>query len=143
MVNFFAFATLLAATVSASSLKWDIHYSFSQDLALTSFACSDGSNGLITTTGAQTVGELKTKLKPGVYIAATPQIVSWNSPNCGKCYRVRNPRTNKSILVVGIDVSRPAAVTGQEGFLAVSQSGLGQGTLNVYFSEVPASNCFA
>ncbi|KAK6538577.1 hypothetical protein TWF694_010156 [Orbilia ellipsospora] len=143
MVKLITFSTFLAATVSATNLKWDSNYSYSKNLALTSFACSDGVNGLITKTGAKTVGELKAKLKPNVYIAATPFIASWNSPNCGKCYRARNPANNKSIYIVAGDVSKPDAVTGEEGFTAIAQTGLGQGSFNVYLSEVPASNCFA
>ncbi|KAF9566412.1 hypothetical protein EC968_003756 [Mortierella alpina] len=143
MVYFIAYATLLVATVSATNLKWDSNYSYTSNLALTSFACSDGVNGLITKTGALTTSQLRTKLKPGVYTAATPFVASWNSPNCGKCYRVRNPANNKSIYIIAIDVGKPDVVTGQEGFNSITQTGLAQGSFIAYFTEVPTSNCFS
>ncbi|KAF3912473.1 hypothetical protein ABW20_dc0104596 [Dactylellina cionopaga] len=143
MVNFLTYVPVFVAAVAASTLKYDSHYSYSTNSALTSYACSDGANGLITKTHTQNAQQLKSKLKPNVYLVAGPSVGGWNSPNCGKCFNARNPKNNKSFKFIVVDVATPALVGGEDAFRAISPSGgLAEGSLNVYLSELKPSDCF-
>lgn len=140
MFRFVFYLFVLAATVSATILKYDNNYKLGTNFPLTSYACSDGSNGLITKYGVSTVSQLQAKLKPNVYIAASPAIGGWNSANCGKCYAARNPKNNRRFFYIAVDVASPALVSGPDAFQLVDNLNAGQTT--VYVSEQPLSTCF-
>ncbi|KAF3125707.1 hypothetical protein TWF703_010695 [Orbilia oligospora] len=128
LFRFFYTLLLLVACASASVLKYDPNYSYSKNLPLTSFACSDGSNGLITKFKGtvNNLSQLRTKLKPNVQVAAHKFVTSWNSPFCGACFRARNPRTNLWFNFIAIDVARDGVETviaSPEAFASVSKSG--------------------
>ncbi|EGX47351.1 hypothetical protein AOL_s00083g444 [Orbilia oligospora ATCC 24927] len=151
LFRFFYTLLLLVACASASVLKYDPNYSYSRNLPLTSFACSDGSNGLITKFKGtvNNLSQLRSKLKPGVQVAAHKFVTSWNSPSCGACFRARNPKTNLSFNFIAIDVARDGVETviaSPEAFASVSPSGTtNEGVLPVYityFKDAP-SNCWA
>ncbi|KAF3159517.1 hypothetical protein TWF106_006642 [Orbilia oligospora] len=151
LFRFFYTLLLLVACASASVLKYDPNYSYSKNLPLTSFACSDGSNGLITRFKGtvNNLSQLRTKLKPGVQVAAHKFVTSWNSPSCGACFRARNPQTNLWFNFIAIDVARDGVETviaSPEAFSSVSKSGTtAEGVITVYityFKDSP-SNCWA
>ncbi|KAK6505198.1 hypothetical protein TWF481_007116 [Arthrobotrys musiformis] len=156
LFRFFYTLLLLVACASASVLKYDPNYSYSRNLALTSFACSDGANGLITKFkgSVQNLSQLRSKLKPGVQVAAHKSVTAWNSPYCGACFSARNPATGLSIKFIAIDVARDGVetvVASPEAFSSVSKSGTtAEGVINpVYITfygtvtAAAASNCWA
>lgn len=72
--------------------------------SLSTVACSDGPNGLMTR-GYSTLGSLPNY--PNV--AGTPDVAGWNSPECGTCWVVTYTDANgnsKSINLLAIDVAR-------------------------------------
>ncbi|KAF3313743.1 hypothetical protein TWF173_005578 [Orbilia oligospora] len=133
LFRFFYTLLLLVACASASVLKYDPNYSYSRNLPLTSFACSDGSNGLITKFKGtvNNLSQLRTKLKPNVQVAA-------------------HKFTNLWFNFIAIDVARDGVETviaSPEAFASVSKSGTtNEGVLNpvyiTYFKDAP-SNCWA
>lgn len=134
---------LFSSLATASTLKYESRYTLSNNQQLTSFACSDGPNGLITKTGATNVAQLRTKLRTGVYITAAPSVAGWNSVNCGQCWQLRNPKNNKTISAIAVDHAAPDLVGGEDAFRALSTSGtLKEGALTVYPAEKVHSACF-
>ena len=79
-------------------------------------------------------------LKPGVYLAASPEVKSWNDPACGTCYRASDPQTGKSIIFVALDVATPAIVTGEDGFSVLASTAVG--ALAVDVSALDESECY-
>jgi len=65
---------------------------------LNSVACSDGPNGLITKYGWTTFSQIPAF----THIGGSFQI-SYNSPNCGNCYKLTNPSNGNSCHMLGID----------------------------------------
>ncbi|KAI9346810.1 heat-stable 19 kDa antigen [Zopfochytrium polystomum] len=136
-------ALLLASTTTTTtaspltrrdqvSVSYDNNYSKTTNLPLASFACSDGSNGLLTK-GYTTIASLK------VYAAATPYVGGWNSPSCGKCYAVSYG--GKSVTVVAVDRGN-SFVMGQDAMdeLTGGQA-VALGRVQADAVEVAPSNC--
>ncbi|KAH7303670.1 Cerato-platanin [Stachybotrys elegans] len=145
LCNIIAAMAFLVSPAVAATLRHDASYNFATNLPLTSFACSDGANGLITKYRVQNVAQLRQRLRPNIYIAASPSIPGWNSPQCGSCFKARNPQNNKSITFVGVDTSRNTGnvVTGGDAFRNLSPSGsLAEGHLTVYITTLPTRDCF-
>ncbi|KAF3904865.1 hypothetical protein ABW20_dc0106553 [Dactylellina cionopaga] len=124
MLRFIFNLFFLIAAVAATSLKYDNNYNLKSGASLTSFACSDGANGLITKYQISTVSELANKL------------------NCGLCYEARNPINNKSFLFVAVDLAKPDIVTGADGFVVASPNGLAAGAFAISVSPKPLNACF-
>ncbi|KAK6345146.1 hypothetical protein TWF718_007075 [Orbilia javanica] len=150
LFRFFYTLLLLVACASASQLKYDPNYSYARNLPLTSFACSDGANGLITKFKGtvQNLSQLRTKLKPNVQVAAHKFVTGWNSPACGACFRARNPKTNLWFNFIAIDVARDGVETviaSPEAFSSVSKSGTtAEGVIEVYITyyQDQPQNCW-
>lgn len=89
-------AAAAAATVSVSyDPKYDVG-----STSLTTVACSNGPNGLITE------GFTTFETVPGfANIGGAPTIPGWNSENCGKCYQLhyQSGKINQSIYVTAVD----------------------------------------
>ncbi|KAI1483388.1 hypothetical protein K445DRAFT_318174 [Daldinia sp. EC12] len=85
----------LAAASSAVTVSYDTGYD-DRSRSLTTVACSDGPNGLITRYGWQTQGNI-----PSTYIGAADAIAGWNSPSCGTCWELSYK--GKTINVYAID----------------------------------------
>ncbi|KAF8464448.1 SnodProt1 [Kalaharituber pfeilii] len=95
----FSLASLLPSALAlAGTLAYDTIYD-SPSTSTLSLACSDGVNGLYTK-GYQSLGSIGNFPNVG----AAPSITGWNSPNCGKCFKVTY--NGKSIFVTGVDSSR-------------------------------------
>ncbi|KAK5171134.1 uncharacterized protein LTR77_004278 [Saxophila tyrrhenica] len=88
-------ATANAATVSVS---YDTVYD-NKSGALTSVACSDGSNGLITKYNYNTFGQIPHFPN----IGGSSKIPSWNAATCGQCYALTYK--GKTINVLAIDTA--------------------------------------
>nr|AEN99945.1 snodprot [Dactylellina cionopaga] len=142
MLRFIVSLFFLVAAVAATGLKYDNNYNLKSGASLTSFACSDGANGLITKYHISSVSELASKLKSNVYIAGSPTIAGWNSPSCGLCYEARNPTNNKSFLFVAVDVAHPDIVSGADAFVVASPNGLAAGTFGITVTAKPLNACF-
>ncbi|KAK6541054.1 hypothetical protein TWF694_008432 [Orbilia ellipsospora] len=142
MFRFIASLFFLITAVSCINLKYDNVYSISSNTPLTSFACSDGANGLITKYGVQTTGALAGKLKQGVYLAGSPNVAGWNSPSCGSCYQAVNPSNGKSFLFVAVDVAHPDVVSGADAFVIASPNGLAAGSFPIAINPQPVNACF-
>ena len=99
MKFFTAVTTLFAAsTVSAVSVSYDTVYDNAAG-SLTTVACSDGSNGLITKYGYKTFGQIPKFPN----IGGSSTIPSWNSAQCGQCYALTYK--GKSVNVLAIDTA--------------------------------------
>ncbi|KAF3920263.1 Cerato-platanin [Arthrobotrys entomopaga] len=143
MLRFLNYLFFLVTAVAATTFKYDNIYSTKAKTALTSYACSDGNHGLIDRHKVHTVPQLLSKLRPGVMIAAAPAVTGWNSPGCGTCWMAKNPKNNKSITFVAVDVGRGGIVVGPEAFVSVSASrSLKEGSFVTYLYPKPASACF-
>lgn len=70
--------------------------------SLSTVACSDGSNGLLTK-GFTTFNSLP----HFPLIGGSPTIPGWNSPHCGKCYKLHYKKgtVNRTIFVTAIDAA--------------------------------------
>src|SRR5690606_37519452 len=104
---------LPAALAASVSISWDPAYDSASRSTLT-LACSDGPNGLYTK-GYHTLGAV-----PGFpNVGGSPTVAGWNSPNCGKCYRLSYKQYSLKVRVVdtganGFNLSKQAlnALTG-------------------------------
>ena len=127
-------AFALPAFAQTETLSYDTTYD-DPSLPLTSVACSDGVNGLITK-GYTTLGSLPTFPNlGGVYT-----VTGWDSPACGTCYEVTYGSTTIAVLAVdvaleGFNLSEEAMNT-LTGGLAVEL-----GRVDVTATEVDASVC--
>ncbi|KAI9573949.1 immunomodulatory protein [Boletus coccyginus] len=116
------------------SLSYDTTYD-NASLSLTSVACSDGANGLMTK-GYTTLGSLPTFPNiGGVYT-----VTGWDSAACGTCYEVTYGDMTIAVLAVdvaldGFNLSEEAMNT-LTGGLAVEL-----GRVDVTATEVDASVC--
>ena len=66
--------------------------------------------------------------------------VHWGSPNCGKCWRLHNKKTNKSISLIAIDADGGGFNIAKEAFIKLGGN-VGSGTLEAEAKEVPPSVC--
>ncbi|OAT05857.1 allergenic cerato-platanin Asp F13 [Blastomyces gilchristii SLH14081] len=74
----------------------EVYDNANMDLLTT--ACSDGSNGLVTK-GFSVAGDLPIFPRVG----AAFSVGGWNSPSCGKCYKLTFEETGVEIPVIAID----------------------------------------
>ncbi|KAK7456498.1 hypothetical protein VKT23_010748 [Stygiomarasmius scandens] len=91
----------LSSFAAAVDLRYDTTYD-NPNGGMTTIACSDGSNGLITRYGFQTFGNI-----PNFpHIGAAQAIAGWNSPQCGTCWTLSYTNGNgqtSSINILAID----------------------------------------
>ncbi|RCI12695.1 hypothetical protein L249_0665 [Ophiocordyceps polyrhachis-furcata BCC 54312] len=88
---------LLVASASATYVSYDPGYD-DASRSLTRISCSDGPNGLITRYHWQTQGQI-----PGFPNIGGMQGVSYNSPQCGTCYRLSYG--GRTIHVLAVDAA--------------------------------------
>ncbi|RSL41702.1 hypothetical protein BHE90_016437 [Fusarium euwallaceae] len=89
-------ALTFATAASATTVSYDTGYD-DGNRAMTSVACSDGKNGLITRYGFNKQSDIPRF----PYIGGVYTIAGWNSPNCGSCFRVEYQ--GRKIHVLAID----------------------------------------
>jgi hypothetical protein len=95
---------LFPTLISALTVSYDTAYDNPMG-SLSTVACSDGSNGMLTR-GFTNFGSLP----KFPYIGGAPAITGWNSSNCGTCWNLAytNPQeVSKSVNILAIDVSTP------------------------------------
>ncbi|KMU74303.1 allergen Asp f 15 [Coccidioides immitis RMSCC 3703] len=124
-------ATPLAST---TDLSYDTHYD-DPSLALSGVTCSDGDNGMITK-GYNTAGEIPNY--PHVGGAFT--VETWNSPNCGKCYKVTY--NAKTIFLTAIDHSNSGFNIAKKSMDVLTNGRAEElGRIKVTYEEVASSLC--
>ena len=126
-----AVSTTLAATVTVS---YDETYD-NADGQLTTVACSDGPNGLITK-GYDTFGSLPHF--PNIGGAAA--VAGWNSAQCGSCWQLTY--NGKSINVLAIDHADEGFNIALEAMNTLTGGQAQQlGRINASVKQVSASSC--
>ncbi|KAF9265880.1 cerato-platanin-related secreted protein [Marasmius fiardii PR-910] len=93
---------LIPSLAYADTLAYDNHYD-ARDGSLTTVACSNGPNGLITR-GFTTFGSLPNFPN----IGAAQAVTGFNSPACGTCWEVTYTNAagvKKSLNITAIDVA--------------------------------------
>eukprot|EP00746_Dinoflagellata_sp_MGD_P125555 gnl/MRDRNA2_/MRDRNA2_60324_c0_seq1.p1 gnl/MRDRNA2_/MRDRNA2_60324_c0~~gnl/MRDRNA2_/MRDRNA2_60324_c0_seq1.p1 ORF type:complete len:248 (-),score=38.90 gnl/MRDRNA2_/MRDRNA2_60324_c0_seq1:352-993(-) len=129
------------SNASTSSLSYATWQPYTATLPLTKVACSDGANGLITRWHYSDLSAMF----PNV---AAISGLSWNSPQCGKCFKLSDAASKNSINVTIID-----AVPAQPGYdmhFNIAQpafhslfgdAGIQAGHGELTFEEVDANFC--
>jgi hypothetical protein len=126
-----------SAVALADSLSFDKAYDNKSGL-LSSTACSDGSNGL--SNSYETFGDLP----KFPYIGGAKAISSWNSPNCGTCWKLTytNKGKSKSINVLAIDVADDGFNISLEAMnVLTNNTATKLGRIDVTSKQVDASKC--
>lgn len=134
-------AVALAETVIAQSRKAYVTYHmYSSRTPLTSVACSDGANGLMTKYKVSTLA----RWFPNVGAAS---FAHWNSPECGSCYKLTHSN-GKTIFITVVDMCgtqrgyaahfdiSPAAFRQLGG-----AAGVAAGSFSVTYQKVAAGQC--
>lgn len=101
-ISLLAPLSLLPSLALGVTLAYDTAYD-NPSTSLTTVACSDGANGLITR-GFTTLGSLP----KFPHIGAASAVTSWNSTGCGTCWQLTYTNATggkKSINVLAIDVA--------------------------------------
>jgi hypothetical protein len=101
--NVFTSLAIFLCSVSAQlTATYDPGYD-NPKRSLSTVACSDGPNGLITL-GYTTLGSLPNY----PFVAGAPAVTGWNSPGCGTCWAVTYTNSkgkNSTIHLLAIDVA--------------------------------------
>ncbi|KAL2006621.1 hypothetical protein VTN00DRAFT_9289 [Thermoascus crustaceus] len=122
-----------AAAAGTVDVKYDPAYD-NPDLDLNTVSCSDGPNGLVTK-GYKTAGSLPSFPRVGAAFS-----VSWNSPNCGKCYQLTY--NGKSIYVTAIDQATTGFNIAQEALDELTGGQAVQlGHVQATYAEAAPANC--
>ncbi|KAJ3040768.1 hypothetical protein HDV00_010525 [Rhizophlyctis rosea] len=130
--------TVIQSTSNTSSTTTTVGYDTTYDnpnLSTTSIACSDGKNGL-STKGYKTLGSIPKF--PNVAAAFT--IEGWNSPQCGKCYRLKYE--GRTVYVTAVDVAKEGFVISM-GVMDALTGGraVEAGRVSVEWKQVGIYNC--
>ena len=100
--------------------------------SVSNVACADGANGLAA------------KYPTFSTIPSYPYIggawdVAWNSPNCGGCWRITNPKNGASIYMTAVGAAGHGFNLGTAAFNALN--GGQKTTIDVVATKVPRSYC--
>ncbi|KAL0567383.1 hypothetical protein V5O48_014611 [Marasmius crinis-equi] len=133
--------TLLPLTVLADTLAFDTHYGAAGG-SLTTVACSDGPNGIITRFNITTFGALPSFPN----IGAAGAVTGWNSAGCGTCWEVtftNSSGAKKSLNITAIDVAAPGSFNVAQAAMDNLTGGnaVAFGRVNVTSRQVPAAGC--
>ena len=130
--------TPTAADAISVSVSYDPKYDVSSS-SLTTVACSDGPNGLISK-GYSTFGSL-----PNFpLIGGAPTVPGWNSPNCGACYQLHYTASgvDETINVLAIDAAPGGFNIGLEAMNRLTDNQAVQlGRITATYTQVANSLC--
>ena len=130
--------TLLAAVSTTLAATVTVSYDETYDNAngqLTTVACSDGPNGLITK-GYDTFGSLPHFPN----IGGTAAVAGWNSAQCGSCWQLTY--NGKSINVLAIDHTDAGFNIALEALNTLTNNqGTFLGRINATATQVASSVC--
>ena len=136
---FTSFAVLLTSVHAQLSVSYDTAYDNSA-ASLSSVACSDGPNGLLTR-GFTTFGSLP----KFPFIGGAPAVTGWNSPGCGTCWEltyVNSQGVSTSINILAIDVATPNYNIALEAMNTLTDNeATFLGRVPVTATSAPASAC--
>lgn len=120
---------------SFSTLSYDTSYGV-ENTPLTTFACSDGVNGL-EIKGYTTLDSLRNF----PYIGGAPTVLDWNDTNCGKCYTVTYGGA-ASISIVAMDAGLGEFVVSPQAMDALTGGQAKMlGRVDVTYVEADPSVC--
>ncbi|PWY89586.1 allergenic cerato-platanin Asp F13 [Aspergillus sclerotioniger CBS 115572] len=123
-----------AATGTSVSVSYDTKYDDSNG-SLSTTACSDGANGLVTK-GYPTFGSLPNF--PNIGGALT--IPSWNSPNCGACYALEYQGT--IVYITAVDTAPSGFNIGLDAMNTLTNGqAVDLGRITATYTPVDASFC--
>ncbi|KAI0394516.1 cerato-platanin [Xylariaceae sp. FL0594] len=95
LIKFFGVLSAAASAMGAT-VAYDQGYD-DASRSLTTVACSDGPNGLITRYGWQTQGQIPRF----PHIGAAAAVGGWNSPGCGTCWQLTY--AGRTVFVLAVD----------------------------------------
>ena len=99
-----------------------------------SVACSNGPNGL-----APKYPHFKSF--PDFPYLGGAFDVKWGSPNCGKCWKLTDKNTHRTIYFTAIDAAGNGFNIGKKAFIALNGGTVGAGTLEAEAISVPHHFC--
>ena len=99
-----------------------------------SVACSNGPYGL-----AGSYPHFKNF--PGFPYLGGAFDTKWGSSNCGKCWKLTDRRTHRSIYITAIDAAGNGFNIGKHAFIALNGGTIGAGTLEAEAVSVPRHFC--
>ncbi|KAJ3984106.1 Cerato-platanin [Lentinula detonsa] len=143
-MNFFAFFVTVviaafAGLATADTLQYDTAYD-DANASLSTVACSDGSNGLLTK-GYTTFGSLPSNPNIGAFGA----IEGYNSANCGTCWQITYSSNGASttLNVLAIDHAGEGLINVSEEAMNTLTNGnaVAFGAVTVSAVQVDASSC--
>ncbi|KAK0387384.1 hypothetical protein NLU13_5696 [Sarocladium strictum] len=125
----------MMALGSAVTLSYDTGYDQAAR-PLTSLACSDGVNGLITKYGWHTQGQVP----HFPHIGGAAAVAGWNSPSCGTCWNLQY--NGKSINILAVDHAASGFNIGQRAMDELTGGkAVELGRIDVQASQVSIKNC--
>ncbi|KAF8823757.1 hypothetical protein HHX47_DHR9000512 [Lentinula edodes] len=143
-MNFFTFfvtvvVAAFATLVAADTLQYDTAYD-DASASLSTVACSDGSNGLLTR-GFPTFGSLPSFPNIGAFGA----VEGWNSANCGTCWQVTYSSNGVSttVNVLAVDHAGDGLINVSEEAMNTLTNGnaVALGAVTVTSVQVDSSAC--
>lgn len=125
-------AVFISLLTSATAISVSFDPAYDDALrSLTTVACSDGSNGLITK-GYTTLGSLPSFPR----IGGASTIAGWNSANCGACYSLTFE--GKTINVLVVDVAGEGFNIGQTAMDELTNGqAVAKGRVDAAWTEAP------
>lgn len=131
-----------AASGGVIQLSASVSYDTKFDQGATSLntvSCSNGDHGLVTL-GYSTFDSL-----PNFpFIGGAPTVEGWNSPNCGKCYRLnyKNEVFENTITMLAVDAAPGGFNLGQQAMNALTNGrAVELGRVQATYTEVDRSQC--
>ncbi|KAF4458705.1 rot1 precursor [Fusarium albosuccineum] len=134
LTSLLSLATVFTAA-SAITVSYDPGYD-QKGRSLTTVACSDGKNGLITRYGWKTQGSIP----KFPYIGGAQAIAGWNSASCGTCWKLTYKGKSINVLAIdhadaGFNIS-PTAMNALTGGQAIKL-----GRIDATATQVAVKNC--
>jgi Cerato-platanin len=130
---------LIPSITLATTVSYDTRYD-NGGSSLTSVACSDGANGLITR-GFNTFKDLPSF----PHIGGAQAVAGWNSPNCGTCWQLAYTNAQgmtNTINVLAIDVAQSGSNIALSAMNELTGGNAAQlGRIDVVSLQVNASVC--